>query len=161
VSQALPNGLAMGLAILSSDQNPSYSSAGCIDPLHFLSSIVYLSPMTRYFPLAILLLLSACFLQKGARKSKPDTFRYGTSRDAVVNSITDRNEIMVAEFRVPEGHLVAYQYSLFGREGLKAPRYYLYFMNDTLIRKSEPEELVQGARTAVREYYRSKPSLQR
>ena len=117
--------------------------------------------MFRYLLIASLLLLSACFLQKSAKKSKPDSFRYGTDREAVLKSITDRSELIVAEFNFPEGHLVTYQYTLYGREGLKAPKYYLYFMNDTLIRKSEPEDLKQGARTAVREYYRSKEDRNR
>jgi hypothetical protein len=113
--------------------------------------------MLRYFALAGLLLLSACFAQKGTRKSGQPGIRYGMSRDSVLTRIKDRSEILVAEFNLPEGHLTAYQYSRFGRAGLKEPKYYLYFMNDTLIRKSEPEDLRRGARIAVREYYYPEP----
>jgi hypothetical protein len=116
----------------------------------------YLSPMYRCLSLACLILLAACFTQKGAKKSQA-AWRYGMSRDAVLNRIKDRSELMVGEFNLPEGHLVAYQYSRFGRAGLKEPKYYLYFMNDTLIRKSEPEDLRRGARIAVREYYYPEP----
>lgn len=113
--------------------------------------------MLRYFAIAGLLLLGACFTQKGTKKSGHSAIRYGMSRDSVLASIKDRSEIMVGEFNYPEGHLVAYQYSRFGKAGLKEPKYYLYFMNDTLIRKSEPEDLRRGARIAVRQYYYPEP----
>jgi hypothetical protein len=63
---------------------------------------------------------------------------------------------MIAEFDYPQGHLVAYQYSRITRSDADNGRFYLYFMNDTLIRKSPPEELKAGAKIAVKEYYANK-----
>lgn len=118
--------------------------------------------MLRYFfAFSCLLLLSACFMHKGtkktASKAKPKQARleYGMTREEVLELVKDRTEIMVAEFDFPRGHMVAYQYHLFGKAAFSKPRYYLYFMNDTLIRKSEPEDLRKGAKRAIREYYES------
>lgn len=84
------------------------------------------------------------------RKRSP--FEYGTPRPDVLDAIKDRGELVVAEFNYPEGHLVAYQYTRYGKPASK-DAYYLYFMNDTLIRKSEPEPLEEGAKRAIKEYY--------
>jgi hypothetical protein len=86
---------------------------------------------------------------------KPKPFDYGQTREQVLANVTDRSELMVAEFNLPRGHLVTYQYTRYGKAGMKAPKYYLYFMNDTLIRKSEPEDPRKGSKRAIREYYYS------
>ncbi len=121
--------------------------------------------MYRYAALFGLLFLSACFLSRKstttttatavAARKKTIPFRYGSPRDEILAQITDRSELMIAEFNYPQGHLVTYQYARFGKAGYKTSRYYLYFMNDTLIRKSGEEDVVQGARKAIAEYYRA------
>lgn len=112
--------------------------------------------MLRYvLALSALVMLSACFAHKGAKKTKARkaTLEYGMTHDEVLALFKDRAEIIVGEFNLPRGHLVAYQYNLFGKAAFSKPRYYLYFMNDTLIRKSAPEDLRKGSKRAVREYY--------
>ena len=125
----------------------------------------------------LLLLLSSCFLHKHRRSNeaveagtaeartsetktqrvrKPTAFQYGRTREEVLADIKDRSEIIVGEFNLPRGHLAVYQYNRYGRSPHKEPGYYLYFMNDTLIRKSVPEDLMEGSELAVRQYYRSR-----
>ncbi len=143
----------------------------------------YLSPMYRYVALASLLLLSACFMHKKtskmpeaaaiaateeeqpavkkkkerpAKPKKPEAFRYGSTRAEIQPQTADRSELLIAEFNKPQGHMAVYQYSRFGKAAYKSGKYYLYFMNDTLIRKSGEEDLREGARDAVDEYYSNK-----
>ena len=104
-----------------------------------------------------LVLFSSCiFHKKGAdhKDAKPKQARlvHGMTHQEVLDAVTDRSEVMVAEFNKPQGHLVTYVYTRYGKAGLKAPKYYLYFLNDTLIRKSTPEPLRKGAREALREH---------
>ena len=126
--------------------------------------------MLKYLALSALLLLSACFSHKRSTSArpasrvaqpvvktrKPAQFEYGRTRQEVLATITGRSEMMVAEAVYPQGKLVAYQYARYGKSMDEGTRYYLYFMNDTLIRKSNPEDLRDGIRTAVREYYRKR-----
>ncbi len=128
--------------------------------------------MYRYAAIVSLLLLSACFMHKKtpkaavaegeeqpvtvvkkshkreskpARPKKPVAFRYGSTREEILPQTADRSELMIAEFNKPQGRLVVYQYSRFGKAAYKSGKYYLYFMNDTLIRKSGEEDLREGA----------------
>lgn len=141
--------------------------------------------MYRYAALVSLLLLSACFMHKKTSKTpdaaavaateeeqpavkkkmrkerpakpkKPEPFRYGSTRAEILPQTTDRNELLIAEFNKPQGHMAVYQYSRFGKAAYKSGKYYLYFMNDTLIRKSGEENVRTGAREAVEEYYSNK-----
>lgn len=116
---------------------------------------------------------SSCFLQrksaaqkadtaredapkKKARTRKPSPFQYGTPREEVLTAIKDRNELLIAEFSYPQGRLVAYQYKRYGKAGYQVAPYYLYFMNDTLIRKSSAEPGEREAKAAIKEYYGSR-----
>lgn len=109
--------------------------------------------MLRYLLLfSSLLMLSACFAQKKAKKSEQARIEYGMTHDEVLTQIKDRSELMVGEFDYPEGHMVAYQYTRYGKAGLKAPKYYLYFLNDTLVRKSDPEPLRKGSKLALQDH---------
>jgi hypothetical protein len=74
------------------------------------------------------------------------------THDEVREAVTDRSEVIVGEFNFPQGHMEAYQYARYGKAGLKAPKYYLYFLNDTLIRKSDPESLKKGSKQALRDH---------
>src|SRR6188472_3129047 len=108
--------------------------------------------MLKYLALSGLLLFSACFSSK--KSTKTSNFQYGQTRDEVLKNIHGRTELMVAEFEYPQGHVVAYQYSRIGRTASQEGQYYLYFLNDTLIRRSDPEELEAGAKLAVKEHYK-------
>jgi hypothetical protein len=110
--------------------------------------------MLRYLlAFSCLLLLSSCLIHKKTRK-KPEKPRieYGMTHDEVLGQITDRSELVVGEFNYPEGRLVAYQYTRYGKAALKVPKYYLYFLNDTLVRKSDPEPLRKGSKLALRDH---------
>jgi hypothetical protein len=103
----------------------------------------------------ILLLSSCIFHKKGTdRKEKPRPVKleYGMTHDEVREAVTDRTEVIVGEFNFPQGHMEAYQYARYGKAGLKAPKYYLYFLNDTLVRKSDPESLKKGSKQALRDH---------
>lgn len=119
---------------------------------------LYLSHMLRSLIItsSCLLLLSSCvFHKKGtARKEKPRAVKldYGMTHDEVREAVTDRSEVIVGEFNFPQGHMEAYQYARYGKAGLKAPKYYLYFLNDTLVRKSDPESLKKGSKQALRDH---------
>ena len=108
---------------------------------------------------ALLLLLvigaSSCFAQKGSSKkrTKAPDYDYGDTHEQVLSIIKDRNEVKVAEFNVPEGHLETYLYERFGRAKFKGDGFYLYYINDTLIRKSKPEDLEKGAKLAIKNWY--------
>jgi hypothetical protein len=114
--------------------------------------------MFKYLALSGLLLFSACFSSK--KSTKTSNFQYGQTRDEVLKNIHGRTELMVAEFEYPQGHLVAYQYSRIGRTASQDGQYYLYFMNDTLIRRSDPEDLEAGAKIGVKEYYKKKKEME-
>jgi hypothetical protein len=121
---------------------------------------LYLSHMVRYLvAFSSVLFLSACIFHKKDAKTnkvKQTKLTYGMTHEEALAAITDRSEIVVGEFNYAQGHLVAYQYTRYGKAGLKEPKFYLYFLNDTLFRKSAPEDLKKGARLALRdrrEYY--------
>lgn len=113
--------------------------------------------MYRYLLLISLLLFSACFVSKGAKgskkKEKKATIEYGMRHEEVLSLVTDRSERMVAEFNYPEGHMVAYQYARYGRASMKQAPYYMYFLNDTLVRKApSDEDLLKGSKLALAEH---------
>jgi hypothetical protein len=110
--------------------------------------------MYKYLALSGLLLFAACGLAKKSTGS--GNFRYGQTHEQVLKSFEGRTELMIAEFNRPRGHLVAYQYSKIGRSASQEGQFYMYFMNDTLIRKSAPEDVQAGAEIAEREYYKKK-----
>lgn len=114
--------------------------------------------MFRNITLVLLVVLgaSSCFLQKSSAKKKPKgpDYDYGDTHERVRSIITDRNEVLVAEFNFPEGHMETYRYDRFGlKKHQKNDAFYLYYINDTLIRKSRIEDLEQGAKLAVKNWY--------
>jgi hypothetical protein len=113
--------------------------------------------MFRNITLVVLIVLgaSSCFMQKSSAKKKPKApdYEYGDTHEQVRSIIKDRNEVMIAEFNMPEGHVVTYLYERFGKAKAKGDGFYLYFINDTLIRKSRPEDLEKGAKLAVKNWY--------
>jgi hypothetical protein len=113
--------------------------------------------MFRNISLIVLIVLgaSSCFMQKSSAKKKPKApdYDYGDTHEQVRGIITDRNEVMIAEFNMPEGHMVTYRYDRFGKAKQKGDAFFLYFINDTLIRKSRPEDLEKGSKLAVKNWY--------
>jgi hypothetical protein len=103
-----------------------------------------------------LIFLSSCIFHKKStdnkEKPRPAKLEYGMTHDEVREAVTDRGEVLVGEFNFPQGHMEAYQYARYGKAGLKAPKYYLYYLNDTLVRKSEPENLKKGSKQALRDH---------
>jgi hypothetical protein len=114
---------------------------------------IYLSAMTRYCYLLIcFFMLHACSAQKRAEKSKQAALEYGMTHAEALAAITDRSEVLVGEFTFPEGQMQAYQYARYGAASLKVPKFYLYFLNDTLVRKSPEEDLRAGAKLALKDH---------
>lgn len=113
----------------------------------------YLSRMARYCYLLIcFFMLHACSAQRRAEKSKQSQLEYGMTHAEALAAITDRSEVLIGEFNFPEGHMEAYQYTRYGAASLKVPKYYLYFLNDTLVRKSPEEDLRAGSRLALKDH---------
>ena len=109
--------------------------------------------MLKYLVIFSLLFCTACFAHKKADKSR---IMNGMTHEEVLSLIKGRNEILVAEFTFKRGHMMTYQYGLIGKMPSLQDRYYLYFMNDTLIHKGQSEEFETEARDAIRHYYHPK-----
>lgn len=116
---------------------------------------VYLSPMLRCLLfLSCLFLFTSCFSQKSGTKkksSRPARLAYGMTHTEVLEAVTDRSELLVGEATLPEGKMEAYQYARYGRAGVTASKFFLYFLNDTLFRRSEPEDVSQGFKLALKD----------
>ncbi len=90
--------------------------------------------------------------QSRSERKKAASLQTGITHAQALAAITDRHEILLAEFNFPEGKMKTYQYTRYGAAAFKVPKYYLYFLNDTLVRKSSEEDLNEGARLALEEH---------
>lgn len=101
----------------------------------------------------LLLLAGSAFAQKKSKKPKLIHYQLGMTHQEVLQEEPGRNEVLLAEMKKPQGKLEVYSYNLIAKPEAKQDPYYLYYMNDTLIRKSEPEDMLAGAELAIKEYY--------
>ncbi|MBS1644903.1 MAG: hypothetical protein JST36_07695 [Bacteroidetes bacterium] len=101
----------------------------------------------------LLLFAGAAFAQKKSKKPKLIHYQLGMTHQEVLQEEPGRSEVLLAEMKKPQGKLEVYRYNLVGKPEAKQDPYYLYYMNDTLIRKSEPEDMISGAEIAIKEYY--------
>ncbi len=99
-----------------------------------------------------LLLFNACAAQNHAERKRQAALHYGMTHAQALAVIPNRSEIIIGEFSFPEGHMQAFQYTRYGNDAFKVPKYYLYFLNDTLVRKSPEEDLREGAKLALQDH---------
>lgn len=105
--------------------------------------------------------LSLCFVflfvvaSSFAQRKKQKQFHYepGMTHQEVLQEEQGRSELLIAEINKSRGKMEVYRYSLVGKMEAKQDPYYLYYMNDTLIRKSGPEDIEKGADLAIADYY--------
>ena len=98
-----------------------------------------------------LFLVATSFAQK--KKHKQSHYEPGMTHQEVLQEEPGRSELLIAEMNKSRGKLEVYRYNLVGKMEAKQDPIYLYYMNDTLIRKSEPEDVMEGADLAIDEYY--------
>ncbi|MBS1616309.1 MAG: hypothetical protein JST06_09365 [Bacteroidetes bacterium] len=102
--------------------------------------------------LLCLFLFNSCAAQNHAERKLQSALHYGMTHAQALAVIPNRSEMILGEFNFPEGHMQAFQYTRFGNDAFKVPRYYLYFLNDTLVRKSPEENLREGSKLALQEH---------
>lgn len=78
----------------------------------------------------------------------------GMTLPAVQAILKKKKDKTIAVKEYPFGRLAVYQYAHYEPWlGQVQDKYYLYFMNDTLIRYAPPEEWQEGAAKAIRKRY--------
>lgn len=108
-----------------------------------------IKPLT--FTTVLLLAVVTAFAQK--KKQRQYHYQPGMTHQEVLQEEPGRSELLIAEMNKSQGKLEVYRYSLVGKMEAKQDPIYLYYMNDTLIRKSGPEDVMKGADLAIEEYY--------